>query len=46
MRERFRLELNNNECKTFMLDMIEDAHDNWRTNWYDKYQRYTVGIWA
>lgn len=29
-----------------MLDMIETAADNWRTNWYDKYQRYTVGIWA
>ena len=46
MRDRFRLDLSNSECKTFMLDMIEDAHDNWRTNWYDKYQRYTVGIWA
>mmetsp|Transcript_31685 Transcript_31685/g.41958 ORF Transcript_31685/g.41958 Transcript_31685/m.41958 type:complete len:88 (+) Transcript_31685:2197-2460(+) len=46
LRDRFRLDLSAAECKTFMLDMIEDAHDNWRTNWYDKYQRYTVGIWA
>ena len=45
LRERFRLELTPAECKKFMLDMIEHATDNWRTNWYDKYQRYTVGIW-
>ena len=37
LRERFRLDLSQAECKTFMLDLIESAHDNWRTNWYDKY---------
>lgn len=37
LRDRFKLELSAAECKTFMLDMIETASDNWRTNWYDKY---------
>ena len=33
------------ECKKFMVDLIEQNTDNWRTRWYDKYQRYCVGIW-
>jgi len=45
LRERFKLDLNNAECTSFMVDMIEDATDNWRTRFYDKYQRLTVGIW-
>ena len=38
------LSLTNAECKQFVLKMIEDATDNWRTRWYDKYQQLTVGI--
>lgn len=36
--------MGNTECKEFMLKLIEQATDNWRTRWYDKYQKYTVGI--
>jgi phosphatidylinositol 4-kinase B len=44
LRERFMLSLTHAECKQFVLKMIEDATDNWRTRWYDKYQQLTVGI--
>ena len=37
LKERFKLEMTNAECKTFVHSMIEDATDNWRTRWYDKY---------
>lgn len=45
LRDRFKLGLSNPECKQFVISMIEDATDNWRTRWYDKYQQVTVGIW-
>ena len=45
LRARFRLDLSQSECKKFMLDMIEDSVDNWRTTCYDKFQRFSVGIW-
>mmetsp|Transcript_39594 Transcript_39594/g.38135 ORF Transcript_39594/g.38135 Transcript_39594/m.38135 type:complete len:86 (+) Transcript_39594:2719-2976(+) len=44
LRGRFRQDLSSKDCKQFMLDMIYKSTDNWRTRWYDKYQRYTVGI--
>jgi len=37
LRNRFRLNLSQTECKEFMLNMIYQATDNWRTRWYDKY---------
>ena len=37
LRNRFKLELSNTECREFMLDLIEHSTDNWRTKWYDKY---------
>ena len=37
LRERFKLDLSNAQCKDFVHNMIEDATDNWRTRWYDKY---------
>jgi len=45
LRDRFKLGLTTGECKQFVHKMIEDATDNWRTRWYDKYQQITVGIW-
>ena len=45
LRERFKLELSDADCKAFMLDLVDHAMDNWRTNWYDKFQRYSVGVW-
>lgn len=45
LRERFKLNLSAIECKQFMYDLIESSTDNWRTRWYDKYQRFIVGVW-
>ena len=32
------------ECKKFMVDLIEQNTDNWRTRWYDRAQRIFTGI--
>lgn len=45
LRERFKLDLSATDCKKFMYDLIEKSTDNWRTRWYDKYQRLCVGVW-
>ena len=45
LRERFKLELSSTDWKKYMYDLIEKSTDNWRTRWYDKYQRLCVGIW-
>ena len=45
LRERFKLDLSEADCKAYMLDLVDHAMDNWRTHWYDKFQRYSVGIW-
>mmetsp|Transcript_13007 Transcript_13007/g.14975 ORF Transcript_13007/g.14975 Transcript_13007/m.14975 type:complete len:312 (+) Transcript_13007:1435-2370(+) len=45
LRKRFKLDLPAAECKKFMYDLIEHSTDNWRTRWYDKYQRFIVGVW-
>jgi phosphatidylinositol 4-kinase len=37
LRDRFCLEMTEKECKGFMVDMIQNSTDNWRTRWYDKY---------
>lgn len=45
LRDRFKLDLPAADCKKFMNDLIEKSTDNWRTRWYDKYQRFCVGVW-
>jgi len=37
LRERFCLNLSESQCRSFMVDLIENNTDNWRTRWYDKY---------
>lgn len=39
LKDRFKLDLPAADCKKFMYDLIEKSTDNWRTRWYDKYQR-------
>lgn len=45
LRERFKLDSTQAQAKEFITDMIYQAGDHWRTRWYDKYQKYSVGIW-
>lgn len=44
LRERFRLDLNDRACKEYVQSLVDDSIENWRTDWYDKYQRYFVGV--
>ncbi|DAZ96065.1 TPA: hypothetical protein N0F65_005843, partial [Lagenidium giganteum] len=40
---RFQPDLDINACEDFVHDLIDASLDNWRTKWYDKYQRWCVG---
>jgi len=44
LRERFRLDLNDRACLEYVNALIDESLENWRTNWYDRYQRYCVGV--
>lgn len=41
---RFQPDLDMNECEDFVHSLIDASLDNWRTNWYDRYQRWIVGV--
>lgn len=44
LRHRFRLDLNDRACFEYVNALIDESLENWRTNWYDRYQRYCVGV--
>jgi phosphatidylinositol 4-kinase len=44
LRERFRLDLNDRACREYVNCLVDDSIENWRTDWYDRYQRYFVGV--
>jgi len=44
LRERFRLDLNDRACREYVNSLVDDSIENWRTDWYDRYQRYCVGV--
>lgn len=44
LRQRFRLDLNDRACVEYVNALIDESLENWRTNWYDRYQRYCVGV--
>lgn len=44
LRERFRLDLNDGACVDFVNSLVNESLENWRTTWYDRYQRYCVGV--
>ena len=37
LRDRFKLDMTNAQCREHILKIIEEACDNWRTRWYDKF---------
>ncbi|CCI40885.1 unnamed protein product [Albugo candida] len=41
---RFQPQLDINACEDFVHDLIDASLNNWRTKWYDKYQRWCVGV--
>ncbi|KAL7541067.1 hypothetical protein ACHAXR_010602 [Thalassiosira sp. AJA248-18] len=44
MKERFRLDLNDNGIRKYVDSLIDESLENWRTRWYDRYQRFCVGV--
>ena len=44
LRDRFRLDLNDRDCREYVNALIDDLIENWRTDWYDRYQCYFVGV--
>ena len=37
LRDRFKLDMTQTQCRDYMLKIIEEACDSWRTRWYDKF---------
>jgi len=44
LRERFRLDLNDRACHEYVNALVDESIENWRTRWYDRYQRFCVGV--
>jgi phosphatidylinositol 4-kinase B len=44
LKDRFRLDLNDRACREYVNSLVDDSIENWRTDWYDRYQRYFVGV--
>lgn len=44
LQERFRLDLSDRACIEYVNSLINDSLENWRTRWYDRYQRFCVGV--
>jgi hypothetical protein len=44
LRGRFRLDLNDRACTEYVYSLVDNSVENWRTDWYDRYQRYFVGV--
>jgi len=45
LRKRFHLEWNEAQCEEFIMNLIFEARDNWRTTIYDTYQRLMNDIY-
>ncbi|CAG9312770.1 unnamed protein product [Blepharisma stoltei] len=43
-RSRFQLNLNEDQCLSFINDLVLTAAENWKTVKYDSFQRFTNGI--
>jgi len=43
-RDRFHPTLTDEKCMSKVNELVESASDNWRTNKYDAFQRYSNGI--
>ena len=44
LRDRFCLNLNDRACREYVNSLVDDSVGNWRTDWYDRYQKYFVGV--
>ncbi|XP_049849525.1 uncharacterized protein LOC126319874 isoform X2 [Schistocerca gregaria] len=44
LRKRYHLDWSEEQCEKFMMNLISEARDNWRTQIYDTYQRIVNNI--
>jgi len=44
LQDRFNLGQSSRKCVAIVDDLIAQSLDNWRTRWYDSYQRCCVGV--
>ncbi|KAL7454123.1 hypothetical protein ACHAWC_009304, partial [Mediolabrus comicus] len=45
LKHRFRLDLNDNGIRKYVDELVDESLENWRTRWYDRYQKYCVGVY-
>jgi len=45
LKKRFRLDLNDNGIRKYVDELVDESLENWRTRWYDRYQKYCVGVY-
>jgi len=44
LKNRFKLEWSDRACVEYVNYLIDESLENWRTRWYDTYQRFCVGV--
>ena len=45
LRHRFRLDLSDSACVEYVNSLIDESLENWRTRWYDRYERFCSGVY-
>ena len=44
LQDRFKLDMNDVACRIYVDHLIDESLENWRTKWYDRYQRCCTGV--
>lgn len=44
LRDRFKLDMNDAACRDYVDSLVDESLENWRTRWYDRYQRCCTGV--
>mmetsp|Transcript_13399 Transcript_13399/g.24638 ORF Transcript_13399/g.24638 Transcript_13399/m.24638 type:complete len:964 (-) Transcript_13399:41-2932(-) len=44
LRDRFKLDMNDSACRDYVDSLVDESLENWRTRWYDRYQRCCTGV--
>ena len=44
LQERFRLDMNDAAVRDYVDTLVDESLENWRTRWYDRYQRCCTGV--
>jgi len=44
LKARFKLDSSDRACHEYVNGLIDESLENWRTRWYDRYQRFCGGV--